>query len=72
MPVVPCAQAKTGQPPDGGSPLGASTIPETAISRWSRLREWYRIRQPTATDKFKGSIQMMSPGSPVGRGSRAS
>ena len=30
-PVVPWAQATTGQPPAGGSPVGATTTPDTAI-----------------------------------------
>jgi hypothetical protein len=30
MPVVPCAQVMSGQPPFGGFPLGTVTVPETA------------------------------------------
>src|SRR3954470_24898554 len=31
MPVVPCDQLMTGQPPLGALPLGTDTSPETAI-----------------------------------------
>jgi hypothetical protein len=30
MPVVPCAQPITGQPPLGARPLGTDTVPDTA------------------------------------------
>ena len=30
MPVVPCAQVMTGQPPLGALPFGIATVPETA------------------------------------------
>ena len=32
MPVVPCAQLITGQPPFGALPFGTATVPETAIA----------------------------------------
>ena len=31
MPVVPCAQLMTGQPPFGALPLGTETVPEFSI-----------------------------------------
>jgi hypothetical protein len=31
IPIVPCAQVITGQPPFGALPLGIATVPDTAI-----------------------------------------
>ena len=32
MPVVPWPNATIGQPPDGGSPVGVKTEPDTTVS----------------------------------------
>ncbi len=40
IPVVPCAQLSTGQPPAGGWPGGIETVPVTAVSCPARVREW--------------------------------
>jgi hypothetical protein len=39
MPVVPCVQVISGQPPIGGVPRGIDTVPDTAIGLPSALRE---------------------------------
>ncbi len=31
VPVVPCAQLSTGQPPFGALPFGTATVPDTVI-----------------------------------------
>ena len=38
-PLVPWAQAMTGQPPRGGEPAGISTTPETASGAPSSARD---------------------------------
>src|SRR3954454_4850926 len=62
-PVVPCAHATTVRPAFGAAPVGATTTPDTAMSRPSTAREWYRTLHALApAGAATGSLRMSVPG----------
>ena len=70
MPVVPCAQVTTGNPPAGGALLGTRMRPVTAMSFPAIDREWYITRRivPCSPGTLWSSVLMTSPGCPAGNG----
>ena len=62
-PAVPCAHVTTTRPARGAFAVGATTTPETAMSRPSTAREWYRIFHPRApSGAAMGVDRMIVPG----------
>jgi hypothetical protein len=71
-PLDPCPQTTTGRPPGGAAPGGATTTPDTATSRPSKSREWYKIAQARLSGSTDGpaigTARMSAPGGPGGSG----
>jgi hypothetical protein len=72
-PTDPCPHTTTGRPSGGAAPGGTTTTPETATSRPSKSREWYRTAQARASGSTGtpaiGVARMSAPGGPGGSGS---
>lgn len=68
-PVVPCAHVSTVRPSFGAAPVGATTTPDTAMSRPSTEREWYSTFHALApAGAAIGTVRMIVPGAFFGSG----
>ena len=69
-PTVPCAHETTGRPPAGAGRVGMNTMPLDTVGRPRKSSDRYSTRsdRPPGTVTPRGSVRMMSPGRPGGRG----